>query len=100
MFEDLKRKGLAGRLIAHAGANRNNPLVAAIVFEVAKANYPDNTNAPGLPPLLTKEHIWRITKVFLDRGTGTINDLFIQIWGMGIEEYMARLTESTDPHAH
>ena len=88
MFEGMKRNGLAARLAHRANLSRDNPIHVAMLFEVANANYPKGANRlPDRPPGISQKRIWQVTTDYVDRGVGTLDDLFRAIWGLGIDEY-------------
>lgn len=106
MFKTLEKRlfpGLANRLVCKmqvlTGKKlQDNPMFTFIAVTVAAVNYPKGAILEGeevkyLPPRISQTAIWRVTEDFLDKDIGSLNDLFQAIWGLSVQEYLAKLGE-------
>jgi hypothetical protein len=88
---------LANKMVATYGAAANkNPTISFIAYSVAAVNYPKGADAgiEYLPPKIPQKEISRVTENFLDKGVGSIDDLFLAIWGLRVEEYLREIAMS------
>ena len=90
MFDRTKRNGLIGRFLQRLGKMKGDSDATIVVALIAMANYPKGAELPILPPIIDQAAIWRVTEAYVDKGIGSVNDLYIAIWGMSLEEYLMK----------
>lgn len=80
MFKRVLFKGLFRRLLG-AGVH---PIIAG---ELSSANYPSRRFSPKQAPLISTAQINSITEQFLDDKIISIEDAWLEIWGVSIAQY-------------
>lgn len=93
MFDRTKRNGLLGRLMKKQGKMKGDFEATMIAAPIAMANYPKGAEIPILTPIINEAAIWRATEAYVDKGVGSMEDLYIVIWGMGLEDYLLNYDE-------
>lgn len=94
MFERMKRNGLTGRLIRRANLSTSDSMAVYLVAPIAMANYPKGAELPFLPPKLNQKEIWAATEKYVDGGVGSLDDLYMSIWGIPMDDYSKKIAES------
>ena len=104
MFDRLKFRGLVHRLVMRANIQPGDDYGMLAVTTVAMVNYPKGAQAEGIVTheqmncrtRISQKEIWRVTEDYVDRGVGTLEDLFTRIWGFGFAGYVAALREEQE----
>jgi len=98
LFEGKMFVGLANRVVKRMPTAPPEAANLCATF-VAGANYPKGARKAipdfwSLPPIIPQQEVWAATEAFVDRGEGSINDLFVKIWGIGVEDFLAKFMEA------
>lgn len=91
VFDRTKRNGLVKRLLQRAGLPLGDERAVFVVAPIAMANYPKRTEIPILRPIIDRRTICAATAAYVDRGFGTLDDLYQTIWGISREVYETRI---------
>lgn len=87
MFDATKRAGLMSRLLDHFGFHPTDRVAIDRLAPIAVANYPKGAEDPYLQTGLESRAVNQITNMFLRRQGGSVNDLYLLIFGIGEIEY-------------
>jgi len=91
MFDRTKRNGLIGRLLQRQAKMKGDSDATIVAALIAMANYPKGAELPILPPIINQAAIWSATESYVDKGVSSVDDLYIAIWGIGLDEYIAKM---------
>mgnify|MGYP005652840059 CR=1 FL=1 len=98
MLDGVKRKGLMNRMIQNLGL-QGNPMAVLVIYPIASACYPNAIKRKEdgiLEPRISVERICSLTERFVDYGSGSIDDLYQQIWGVdGFDGYLEEFGEAS-----
>ena len=105
MFETFLWRGCVNRVLKKMeNTGVDNPALSFIASSIACANYPKgySTAIEHLAPIISLQEVQKMTENYLgyynenkgEKRVNSINDLYNIIWGLGVDEYLARVAES------